>query len=224
MNARAKVDVAATVSAAPVETAVLVRSGAIALMAAGVLGGVALCFHPDEFVPGCLQTAAWKPVHGALLVAFLLSVPGVLAIHLAQADKAGRLGRWGFRLAFVGSILSVSLVVCEAFVLPVIDASRPHPDALMVLLDPAGPLGALGMLFFSVVPVWIFGYVLLGIAVVRAGVLPRASGWLLGGASLLTAVPVHFLGGLGPAVHLLSGISLGAAWAWLGFAVHARSR
>jgi hypothetical protein len=197
----------------------LMRAGAFALMGAGALAGIAICFHPDEMVAGCLQSAAWRPVHLALLVGFLLSVPGVLSIHLAQRDRAGALGGWAFGLAFIGSILSVSLVVCEAFVLPVIDAARPHPEALMTLLDPKGPLGALGTFFFSVVPVWIFGYVLVGVSVVRARVPPPGCGWLLVAASLLSAVPVHFLGGAGPFVHLLSGASLGAAWMWLGWAV-----
>jgi hypothetical protein len=201
----------------------LTRAGAWAFIAAGVIAGAALCFHPDEFVPGCLQSAAWKPVHLALLAAFLLSVPGVLAVHLSQMEKSGALGRWAFHLAFLGSIVSVALVVCEALALPAIDASRARPEALMTLLDPAGPLGGLGTLFFSVVPVWILGYVLLGVAVVRAGVLPRRSGWLLIAAAVLTAVPVHFLGGLGPSVHVLSGLSLGAAWTWLGYGALTRT-
>ena len=196
----------------------LQRACGTALLVAGPVTGLAMMAHPDEFVAGALLDPLWRPVHLALLLGFLLSVPGVLGVHLVQRHRSGRLGAWGFALAFVGSVLSVALVVVEALVLPAIAAAGP-PRPMMELIQPSADLGGVGVLFMIGVPIWIAGYLMMGIAVARAGVLPRRAGLLLSVATLLTTVPIHFLAGAGPVLHVISGVSFGGAWCWLGLAV-----
>ena len=44
---------------------VMNKIAAYSMMIAGLAAAIALCFHPDEFVPGSVLLAAWKPVHGS---------------------------------------------------------------------------------------------------------------------------------------------------------------
>ena len=110
------------------------------------------------------------------------------------------------------------MVVIEALVLPAVAAGLP-PRPMMELIGPSAPLGAVGVLFVLVVPIWIAGYVITGIAVARSRALPRRAGLLLVVATILTTVPVHFLAGAGPVLHVVAGLSFGGAWTWLGLAV-----
>jgi hypothetical protein len=185
------------------------------LACAGIISGIALPLHPDEFTTGALTDPLWRPVHLALLVSFVLSVPGVVGLYLRQARQLSTLGHVAFVIALCGSALSVALVATEALVLPAFAADRGLP--LMDLLS--GPLSSLGALFGLGVPIWIAGYVLLGIATARARVLPAAAGWLLVVGAVLAAVPVHFLGGAGPLTRIACGVIFGAGWAWSGLCV-----
>jgi hypothetical protein len=185
------------------------------LTCAGIISGIALPLHPDEFTTGALTDPLWRPVHFALLASFLLSVPGVVGLYLRQVRQLSTLGHVAFVIALCGSALSVALAATEALVLPVFAADHRLP--LMELLG--GPLSSLGALFGLGVPMWIAGYVMLGIATARAGVLPAAAGWLMVAGTLSATLPVHFLGGAGPLLRIACGVTFGAGWAWSGLCV-----
>jgi hypothetical protein len=88
------------------------------------------------------------------------------------------------------------------------------------LMDGPPPPG-LDAAFLLLAVVFSLGYVLLGIAIVRAGVLPRGVGLLLA-----ISAPVFMLG-TGPVGEMfgtdvlfkLGGVLLAAAFAWLGYAL-----
>lgn len=131
------------------------------------------------------------------------------------------LGLVGFVLAFIGTAFAGAIQFMVATVIPVV-AAQATVIFPQVRRPPtfAVPLLAMG---FGL------GYVLFGIATIRAGVLPRWSGLLLSigvllfmfaevlrEASLLSGMLPHVIGDSGAAV-------LGLGLAWMGYALWSES-
>jgi hypothetical protein len=144
-------------------------------------------------------------VAAALVIAAALSLLGLPALYAVQAAASGAIGLLGHALLSIG------------FLLQVIVAAGPllHPTANL----PTGehPLVFVLGIAFAV------GLLLTGIATYQAGVLPRPAAILLLGA-MVGFVFVFFIaeflppsaGQVGTAVF---GVSLMAAFAWLGIAL-----
>ncbi len=109
------------------------------------------------------------------VVPFALSLGGVVGLHAAQRDRTGRLERVGFWVSAVGMV--ATLVGQVGIVADL--------DPLKRVMLPAG------------LAAWVGGFLLLGIATARGGVLPA---WA--GAALALAQPLAVVAGL-----LLSPIS-----------------
>jgi hypothetical protein len=195
-------------------SASLIRWSGLALLVAGLLSAGVVPFHPSDADPGGVLSPLWLPIHLLFALAFVLSLFGLVGLHLRQADKAGVLGLVGFVLTFAASAVLVGvLIILEAYILPAIAASEAAPK----LLDSAGPLfgGGLGQLILIVSSVMALGSILLGAAIIRAGVLPRWAGVLLiAGAPLAAFWPPL------PQIAGTIGIILfGLGYAWLGYAL-----
>lgn len=196
----------------------LVRWSGVALLIAGALVAVAMPFHPNDAAdPYAVTTNVWVIVHSLYVPAFILSLFGLIGLYVRQAEHAGVLGLVGFILAFIGSALFLVVVVLEASVIPVIAAD----PAGQALLDPAGPLfgGELGPILLMGQATFALGFVLTGIATVRAGVLPRWPGVLL----LIGAPLAAFWPPLPQLVGVTGGVLLGLGYAWLGYAMWMRT-
>ena len=147
-------------------------------MVAGLLFmGVSLIHAPHVAVTAVeLSSPGWVLTHVLLMAALLLAFWGLLGLHIYQRERAGRLGLAAFALALCGTVLLAGSLFTEAFVLPLI-AARGE-----ALLDPSGPL--FGAKLFTL-PVLIagvsfyLGYLLVGLATLRAGRLPRHAGLVL---------------------------------------------
>jgi hypothetical protein len=178
-----------------------IRWGGLATMAGGVLGilyspFVALAFFATKdgakFADSRL-VAAWtgivrpvlKPflgfaspeyvhlIYGSLLVFVVLGLrEGLKALHSRQDARAGRLEKWGFRIALVGSVL-LTIGSIGAFWIGglVFALSRSHTD--LVINTSYLVFSLPGLLFFM------FGTTLFGIGALRARVAPRLGTWLL---------------------------------------------
>ena len=196
----------------------LIRWSGVALLIAGALVAVATPFHPDEAAaPNAVVTNAWVIVHSLYVPAFILGLFGLVGLYARQAEQAGVLGLVGFILALIGSALFLVVVVLEASIIPVIAAD---PGG-QTLLDPAGPLfgGELGMILLVGQITFALGFVLTGIATARADVLPRWPGLLL----LIGAPLAAFWPPLPQLVGVTGGVLLGLGYAWLGYAMWART-
>ncbi len=145
------------------------------------------------------ESAAWIPVHllyYAALVAVLLVLVGIFT---RQIQRAGKLNVAGFLLAFVGT----AMILMEG---------REHifsPD-----FGAGVPLGLWELILASFV--FSIGYVLLGIAIARAGVLPRGAGVLLAvsGPVVAFSPPIGI-----SAVLIISHTVFGVGLAWVGHAL-----
>lgn len=168
----------------------LIRWSGLLAIAAGVSTVLVPLVHPES-----PQSAAWVPIHllhFATLMAIQLVLVGILA---RQLQRAGRLGLIGFITAFVGTAMALL-------------EGREH-----LFSDDFGqgtPLGLWQLITASFV--FSIGYILLGVAVARAGVLPRGTGILLavGGPVVAFSPPIGIFAVI-VVGHALFG--LGLAWA-----------
>ena len=152
--------------------------------------------HPES-----PQSATWVPVHlvyFATLMAIQLVLVGILVCQLRQA---GRLGVAGFLTAFVGTAMGLLEGREHLFSH---DFGQGTPVGLWQLI--------LTALAFTA------GYVLLGVAIAKAGVLPRGAGVLLAisGPIVAFSAPIGILAVVGTS-HAL----FGAGLAWIGYALWA---
>ncbi len=168
--------------------------------------------------PKTVTSAFWLLVQLVSLLASLFFLVGLPVVYLYQAARVGWLGLVGFVLTFFSSLLfDIGLGFLFLIVLPYIAVTVPKslssggPPTLFVFYIVAG-------LMFS------GGSILLGLATMRAGMLPRGAGLLLllsGVIGLINSIPLPaFFSNL---VGTVSGIVFFLGLAWAGYAIVSRS-
>ena len=173
----------------------LIRWGAPAALLSGVLW---IVYAVGVNFIG--ESHALYHVFNAPPYAFLaVGIMGLYA-YLRQTGHLGKLGKFGFYLCAVVSVLEA------VGGLAIIVSETAFDEALVPFLDIIHPMVLLMLL----------GSMLSGFASLRAGVLPR------GGALLIVVVPVASLGTLFAGIQsdwLFSGSMalLGLGWTWLGY-------
>lgn len=129
--------------------------------------------------------------HALQILPMVLLAAGMIGVRAFRGERLGKLGMVGFLLAFAGAglfaAISAVFVLYEGFWSR--DSSLFHgPEIAFLMLLLAGSL-------------------LLCVAILRAGILPRWGALLLIVGSV--AAPLHFLGA----------VVFFAGWTWLGFAL-----
>jgi hypothetical protein len=173
--------------------ALLRQTGPLA-MAAGGSTFLSPILHPDD-----PASAAWVPVHLLSFATLIVVLLVLVGVFVRQFSRSGRLGLAGFLAAFVGT--SMMLMEGREHLFSH-DFGQGTPVGLWQLVATS--------LVFSV------GYILLGVAVFRAGVLPRGAGVLLavGGPIVAFSPPIGIM-----AVLVVGHTLFGAGLAWLGYAL-----
>jgi hypothetical protein len=140
----------------------------------------------------------------------LLGLPGLLA---AQRGGMGRLGLVGFLTAFSGTYL-IAVTGNFGFLAPVMAEQSPAVLDAIGRYQPVVIINGLAAILFMI------GYALFGVAMIRTAILPRWSGVLVA-----VGAPAHLLGfGIAQLVAtaawpiaILGSASLGAGLAWPGY-------
>lgn len=193
-----------------VSTADLVRLSGVGLILAGILIAFFPILHPNHD-PAGFANPMWVPVHLMPAASMILAILGLSGLLARQLTAAGRLGVAGFAIAVLGSGMILMGSDVEAFLIPFVGL---HAPELMQGPPPGGWMEAqmLGDLTIGI------GYLMLGIATFRAGVLPRAAGALLavGGLGLGFGAAV---GPFLPQPLLLGALLFGIAQVWIGYAL-----
>ena len=148
----------------------------------------------------------------------MLMLFGLVGLYARQVEKTGWLGLVGFVLAFIGTVLVDSIFVMASTVIHVVAVQAP------ALFDQAAAPPTFGVLV--VVLGYILGYILFGIATMRAGVLPRGSGLLLiiGSAMFMISEAVPLNASLSHLIVTIGDVIFGAGFVWMGFALWSEKR
>ena len=176
----------------------LIRLAGLAALSSGVLSviGDLLSLVVDLESPMSATTSSYTIVYFLYLISTALVLLGLVGLYTSQSRAVGILGLVGFLVAFLGTVMLVGGLWFELFVTPNLAAQAPA----LVEAD----LGSLGftLTFF----LGAFGWVLFGVATLRANVYPRWAAVLLivGGVIFFLPVP-------------LRGIIFSVSVAYLGF-------
>jgi hypothetical protein len=185
-----------------------VRLGGLAALLAGVLLIISelLSSLPPDFFPirisgGELAIYGWLGVEGYLgvLLAVLVQI-GLVGLYAPQARAAGSLGLVAIFMAFIGA----RLFMLNSFVTPF---ARPFAwtSEGYTLEEFWGPVAIFALSF-------VLGWVLFGVATLRAGLYPRVAAALLIAGALILLLPLP-----------LGGVVFGGALAWIGYVLFAGS-
>jgi len=184
-----------------------------------VAAGLLLLFgvpHPDvfesTFAAAALDTPLWVPMHAAATVAVVLTLVGLTGLYATRADRLGRTGAVGFALAVPGLVMTACVAYAEAFLLPVIARTTPEVfawDGPVVTSSLVRATTGLALL-------WLVGLFLLGLALWRSGVVPRAAAATLAISAVAFTV---FAGPFVPVLGPLSILAFAAGYVWVGAAM-----
>lgn len=194
-------------------TSTLYRLAAVALIVTGVATAVGYAVHPPP-EPAAMTTLPWVLSHLLLWLGAVTGVAGLVGLYLRQREEVGTLGVVGGSLAAAGLGALSGAYYYEAVIVPALAAEAP---ALMQTF----PTGAAWRTYLAVVAasgvLLALGFLLLGIAMVRAALLPR---WVIILATLgAVAAGVQFL--IPRPVAFLAFFTLGVGLAGLGYALWA---
>lgn len=180
----------------------LLRLSGLAAVGAGVLLAVSellgLTIDYDNLRVE-VTTGFWFVSSLGFMLGAILLLGALIGIYLRQAEAAGTLGLLGFLVAFVGTALVVGATWADGFFTPGLAEVAPEvlgTEELPALLNFGFTLS------FGLASL---GWLLLGVATLRARVYPRAAAILLIVGAVLTFIPLP-----------LTSIVLSVAVAWLG--------
>ncbi len=182
---------------ADLSPAALIRSSGVLAVISGAYLFILPFIHPNDDHGN--EHASWVPVHLLYFFALMLLMLVLVGIFVRQFHQAGRLGFAGFLTAFMGT----ALVLMEG---------REHlfsPD-----FNQGTPRGLYELILESVV--FSVGFILLGIAISRARVLPRSAGVVLA----VSGPVVAFAPPIGSVIVMtVSQAIFGAGLMWIGYAL-----
>jgi hypothetical protein len=203
--------------------ATLIRWAGLAAVVAGIIFAGIQPIHPPDVVAS-VTTDAWGIITRLKTAMCFLFLLGIAGIYARQVGAAGWLGLAGALLFGLSWWLQTGFVFAETFILPPLAADVPEfVDGVLGMSHgraSAVDLGALPALYALVGILYLLGGLLLGIATLRAGILPRGAAGLLAVTATLTPaaalLPHH--------IQRLAAVPMGVALAWLGYALWAERR
>ncbi len=155
-----------------------------------------------ELLKAHVLTATYAINSVASIVAFALLVLALVAAYDREARPAGTLGVVALGAAIVGMVFMAGDWWYEAFAVPRIAEVAPHVMDTFV----GGRLLTGGVSSFVLFGL---GWVLFGVASLRARVFPTAISVVILAGGLLSGVPIGI-------AYLIGGVILGVAIVWLG--------
>jgi len=188
----------------------LIRWSGLISVGAGALYALAALLHPVGEDLAAITSPNWVPAHVLYWVSIILMHFGLIGLYARQADKMGRLGLVSFILAFVGTALAGSILLLAATVAPILAIKA--PPLLDQAVRPSTLAAAVFILGFAL------GYILFGVATMRARVMPRGSGSMLiiGVAFFVIAEGAPFDPALSHTILTLGDVVFGLGFVWMG--------
>jgi hypothetical protein len=190
----------------------LIRWGGMTSILSGLLLILFAVFHPAREVTLAQDGLSWGLEHQLGIVSMVLMLFGLIGLYARQIERSSTLGFIGFVTAFAGVALYMGGMFLDAYFFPLLAVQAPS-IVTDVLTGNVSGLPAVG-LGLSVV-LFVVGFMVFGLATMRAGVLPRAAG-----ALLIVGAPLFGPGSLLPKLVQTGGaVVFGLGLIWLGYAV-----
>ena len=169
--------------------ATLIRSAAVAAIAAGVIFIGIQINHPHSDVTA-VTTTEWAVRNSLKIVMAALALAGITGMYLRQVKKIGLLGLVGY-LVFCAGYLTISGVAfVSAYVLPSIAETNPgYVNDVLAAATNGTAIGDIGLIqgaFYVSGITFLGGGLIFGIALYRARVLARWAAVLLAVASVFS--------------------------------------
>ena len=163
----------------------LIRLAGLAALGSGVLSAIGdlLTLVVSLQNPQSATTTSYT-VGLLYLLSTALLLLGLVGLYTSQSRATGLLGLVGFLTAFLGTVLLVGTLWFEVFVTPSLAAQAPELAESVL-----GQTGYLLMLLFGAV-----GWVLFGVATLRAHVYPRWAAILLIVGGVIAFLPIPLVG------------------------------
>jgi tetrahydromethanopterin S-methyltransferase subunit E len=151
-------------------------------------------------------TTTWLILLDLSIIAAYLGLLALIGLYVRQVEEAGRLGLVAFILASLGTVMNIGFLWGGGFIVPALTSVAPE------FLDQveANPPTIVAAGFITTFALFALGWLLLGVASLKARVLPRIPLWLLILGAILGLV--SRIVGLG-----IPGVLFGVALAWLGW-------
>ena len=191
-------------------TSALIRWGGLSALLCGLVGvaGEVVFFLVlgDQPFSVAAPTAQWLVILIFMMISTTLGLFGLVALYARQAPNAGKLGFASFVMAAIGTIMHFGHQWSSAFVVPVLAGGA--PDFLEAILADTTTVLTAGVLL-----TWFLlalGWLLFGIASLRARVVPPGSAWVVMLGAILSLL-------LSLSDVSLDGLVLYIGLAWMGF-------
>ncbi len=197
----------------PARTAI--RLAGLACIIGGICIAAFVLVHPWDRLLGAANARLprWVFAHTLHFIAAVFILLGIIGLYARQRGRLGPLGLVGFVLCVIGNAMFLGTGMITAFIWPMLAVHAPS------VVEVGGPIfgatrsvAAFGLTAITVVA----GYVLFGIAMLRAAVFPRAAIVMLVIGAILGMLPPHPVGWLPWAGLVFGGVLYGVALVWLG--------
>jgi hypothetical protein len=202
----------------PITSSGLIRASGLFSIAAGLIYAGIQPIHPAD-VLASVTTLPWTAIITLKFIMCLFFLIAIAGLYFRQIHRMGWLGFAGFVLFSLSWWLQTGFVFVDLFVLPLLAPAAPQfIDSFLGIVNGfPGQLdiGAMVPVYGLLGLLYLVGGILLGVATMRAGVLPRAPSLLLAVTALVT--PAAAL--LPHAIQRFAAIPMGVAFIWLGVAL-----
>jgi hypothetical protein len=163
----------------------LIRFGRPAALLAAVIGVAGDIYHFTLDDRSEVATSLGYRFHGiALMLAMLLAIFALIRLALVADARWGLVGKLGFVLALAGTITTFGDIWAEVIVLPGVTESAPK------LLDADAAGFHLAVLAGTFLGLFALGWLLVGVASLRAGLGSRLAAGLLIPAAVIAGLPL----------------------------------
>ena len=181
---------------------------------AGVVSGVLLIlldlafiiFFGDQPERVAAATTTWLILLDLSTIAAYLGLLALIGLYARQAEETGRFGLTAFVVASFGTVMNIGFNWGGGFIVPALTSAAPE------FLDQVAeaPPGIVAAGFISTFALFALGWLLFGMASLKANIFPALPLWLLIIGAILGLV--SRIAGLG-----IPGVLFGVALAWLGW-------
>jgi hypothetical protein len=167
-----------------------IRSGGLLLIAAGILFGGFMFFHPANNSQGALE-AIWVPVHFAWFLSYLLIICSFMPLYVPLTTSQNSLVTISYWLSFVGTVLSLPIAVWDSFVIPYLAKHAPDFIPQIEEISSETPVLVFRIIVFLTVFIFSLGFFLYGISLVQTRIVP-----MVVGVCLVVGAPLFWIGAL----------------------------